>query len=165
MHCARWVLSCLPLLFIEETRMYICLPPLFMEERRTYICPPFCGTANEQDHCLILWHVRSLYHTGLVQDFLYPQPTARYRKKCCHGKGVAEKLIISNVCRGLKCKEPQERFLSPRNIKQHLLPGIAKKLISSNLCRGVESKEPIKIFLIPRNRKSVAMATLVARYC
>ena len=76
MHCARWVLSCLPPLFIEERRtyMYICSPPLFMEERRTYICPPLCGTVNEQDHCLILWSVRSLYHTGLLQDFLYPQP-------------------------------------------------------------------------------------------
>ena len=48
-------------------------------EIRTNICPPFCGRANKQDHCLILWSVRSLYHSGLLQDLLYPQP--RNRKK------------------------------------------------------------------------------------
>ena len=50
---------------------------------------------------------------------------------------------------------------------QHLLPCTVEKLVSSNLCWGLECKEePTKIFYIGRrNRKSVAMATLVARYC
>ena len=113
-HCARWVLSCLPPLFIEEEGcIFVHLlsswrkeglifvhqfvgqqtPPLFMEESRTYICPPVCGTANKQDHCLILWSVRSLYHRGLLQDFLYPQP--RNRKKCCHGNTCCLVLLKS----------------------------------------------------------------------
>ena len=69
MHCARWVLSCLSPLFMEERRTYICSPPLFMEERRNYICPPFCGTANEQDHCLILW---SSNYTAHPEEQLHP---------------------------------------------------------------------------------------------
>ena len=63
--------------------------------------------------------------------------------------GVAEKLISSNLCRGIESKEPIKIFTSPRNKKkvlpwQHLLPGVAEKLIRSSLCRGIESKEPIK---------------------
>ena len=101
MHCTRWVMSCLPPLFIEERRTYICSPPLFMEDRRTYIFPSFRGTANE--HCLILWSVRSLYHTGLLQDFLYPQ--SRNRKKL---HDIAQKLTSSYSCRGLECKKSTE---------------------------------------------------------
>ena len=37
----------------------------------------FCGTANERDHSLGLWSVRSLSPTGLLQDFLYPQLRSR----------------------------------------------------------------------------------------
>ena len=50
---------------------------------------------------------------------------------------------------------------------QQLLPGIAKKLSRSNPCRGMECKEPTKIFIYgsKKQKKSVAMATLVARYC
>ena len=66
-----------------------------------------------------------------------------------HLSGVAEKLISSNLCRGIESKEPIKIFTSPRNKKrvlpwQHLLPGVAEKLIRSSLCRGMESKEPIK---------------------
>ena len=58
--------------------MYICSPPLFMEERRTCICPPFCGTANKQDPYLILWSVRSLYHTETEKSVAKATFAARY---------------------------------------------------------------------------------------
>ena len=84
----RWVMSCLPRLFIEESR--------------TSICPPFGGTAN--NHCLILWSVKLLYHTGFFRT-LYPQQ--RNRKNCCHGNTscmiLLKKLTSSYSCRGLEC--------------------------------------------------------------
>ena len=97
-HCARWVLSCLCPLFIKERRMYICSPPLFMEER-TYICPPFCGTANEQHHCLILWSVshftiQVFFRTFYIHNLeiekkcgmaMYISFSATPGNKCCHG--------------------------------------------------------------------------------
>ena len=113
---------------MEERRTYIVPTPLFMEERRTYICPPFCWRANKQDYCLILWCVRLLYHTSLLQDILYPQP--RNRKKC---------------------------------LWQHLLPDIAEKLTSPYSCKGLECKKYTEIEV--QEKKSVAMATLVARCC
>ena len=95
--------------------------------------------------------------------------------------GIAEKLISSNLCRVMECKEAIKLFISSRNRRkvlpwQHLLPGIVEKLVSSNPCRGFECKEPTKRFLNPRNmrkccqvptksqfekqyRKSIAMAT------
>ena len=55
---------------------------------------------------------------------------------------------------------------------QHLLPGSVENLVSSNLCwglesRGMECKEPTKIFIYgsKKQKKSVGMATIVARYC
>ena len=115
MHCARWGLSCLPPLFMGERRTYICPPPLFIEERRTYICPPFCERANEQDHCLILWSVRSLYHTGLLQDFLYPQP--RNKKKCSHGNTCCQILLKPNQLLFMQGFAMQRihKNISPRN--------------------------------------------------
>ena len=113
-----------------KRRMYIC-SPLFMEERRTYICSPFCGTANEQDHCLILWRVRSLYYTGLLQDFLYPQP--RNRKKCYHNNTCCQILLKSQpapIDAGvLNAKNPQKY----KSKKQ-------KKCCHGNTCCQVLSK-------------------------
>ena len=132
-----------------------------MEERRTYICPLFCGTANEQDHCLILWSVRSLYHTGLLQDFLYPQP--RNRKKVLPWRhllsDITEKLSkpapihagVWNAKNPQKYKSKKEKKVLPW---QHLLLCVAMAkccqlllLISSNVCRGLECKDPQERFL------------------
>ena len=87
-----------------------------MEERRTYICPPFCGTANE--HCLILWSVRSLYHTGLLQDFLYTQ--RGNRKKCCHGNTSCLIFLKSNQLLFIQGFGMQKihRNISQRNAKK-----------------------------------------------
>ena len=122
----------------------------------TYICPPFCGTVNERDHCLILTSVRLLYRYS--SSLLCQQP--RSRKNCCHGKiccqVLLKRLISSYPCNDWECKEPKRIFISPRSIKkccQHLLSHIEEKIISSNPCRGMECKEPIKIYSSPRNRK------------
>ena len=74
------------------------------------------------------------YHFGnllLIYFFIWGftlLSTQKYKSK--KQKNVLPWQNSSNVCRGLKCKEPQERFLSPRNIK----------LISFNLCRGMEKQ-------------------------
>ena len=160
------VLSCLPSLFIDERRTSIRPPPLFMKERRPYICPPFCGRANKQGHCLILWSVRSLYHTGLLQDLLYPQP----RKKVLPWQhllpDITEKLTSYYSCRGLECK--QSREICQRNRKKCChgntccqVCWIANEL--SSLWRGMESKESIKYLWVQETEKKyVVMATFVA---
>ena len=133
MHCTRWVMSCLPRLFIEESR--------------TAICPPFCGTANE--HCLILWSVRSLYHTGFFRTFY--MHNGETEKNCFHDNTscliLLKKLTSSYSCRGLECKkstgikvkETEKSFAMAT-----LVARFAEKLIRPSLCRGMESKEPIK---------------------
>ena len=84
-------------------------------------------------------------------------------------KNVYEKVITSNLCKGMERKAPIKIFTNKskkqKNVLpwQHLLPGIIEKLISSNPCRGLECKEPRERLLSRRNIKSVAMATLVAR--
>ena len=81
---------------------------------------------------------------------------------------VAEKLISTNPCSGLECKEQQEKLLTPRNKKSvamaKLVARCAEKLISSSLCRGMENKDPIKYLQVEETEKSVAMATLIASY-
>ena len=94
------------------------------------LCPPFCGTANK--HCLILWSVRSLYHAGLLQDFLYPQ--CRNRNKCCHGNTSCLILLKNSPppihAEVWNAKNPQ-KYISQRNIKK-VLPWfcVAEKLKS-----------------------------------
>ena len=51
--------------------------------------------------------------------FLYPQ--SRNRKKVLPWHllpGIIEKLISSNPCRGLECKEPQQKIFKPKKHKQ-----------------------------------------------
>ena len=105
---------------MQDGSCLVCFLSSWRKEGTTYIWLPFCGTANEQDHCLILWSVRSLYPTGVLQDFLHPPP--RNRKKVLSWQhllpGIAEESITSSPCRGLECKEPTKIFLSPRNRKK-----------------------------------------------
>ena len=60
--------------------------------------------------------------------------------------GIIEKLISSNPYSGLECKEPQNGFLSPRNIK---------KCCHGNTC--------YRLLLKKQYRKSVAIATVVTK--
>ena len=53
--------------------------------------PP--GIAKKQDHCLVLWSVRSLCPIGLLLDFLHQQP--RNKKKCCNGNTCYHILLKS----------------------------------------------------------------------
>ena len=121
MHCARWVLSCLPLLFMMERRNYLYLSTVL-------------GTANEQDHCLFLWSVRSLYPTRSSSGFFIS--TTYKQKKVLPSQhllpGIAEKLITSYLYRGLECKDPTKMCISPRNRQKcyhgnTFLPGVTKK--------------------------------------
>ena len=131
MHCTRWVMSCLPRLFIEESRTAICLP--------------FCGTANE--HCLILWSVRSLYHTGFFRTFyMHNRET---EKNCFHGNTscliLLKKLTSSYSCSGLECKKSTGIKVkeTEKNVAMAtLVARFAEKLIRPSLCRGIESKDP-----------------------
>ena len=104
---------------------------LYIEESRTAICPPFCGTANE--HCLILWSVRSLYHTGFFRTFY--MHNGETEKNCFHGNTscliLLKKLTSSYSCRGLECKKSTGIKVKETEKKvlpwQHWLPGLPKK--------------------------------------
>ena len=68
--------------------------------------------------------------------------------------GIAEKLISSNLCPLMGCKEPIKLFRSPRNRRkvlpwQHLLPGIVE---STPIRAGVwNAKNPQKcLYIGPR---------------
>ena len=131
MHCTRWVMSCLPHLLIEESR--------------TAICPPFCETANE--HCLILWSVRSLYYTGFFRTFY--MHNGETEKNCFHGntsclillkKLTSSYSLVARCCRKAnqlqyvqgygKQKKHKNIYKSKKPKKvlpwQHLLPGLPK---------------------------------------
>ena len=89
-------------------------------------------------------------------------------------KSVAMATLVARCCpktnqlksvQGFGMQRYPRKTFKPKKHKK-ALPGVAKKLISSNLYRGMENKEPIKIFVSKKKkRKSVAMATLVARCC
>ena len=85
--------------------------------------------------------------------------------------GSVEKLVSSNLCWGTKKKTQKYLYIGRRNRKSVVMTIVArycpKKLSSSNPCRGMECKEPTKIFIYgsKKQKKSVAMETLVARYC
>ena len=124
-----------------------CLPRLFIEESRTAICAPFCGTANE--HCLILWSVRSLYHTAFFRTFY--MHNGETEKNCFHGNIscliLLKKLTSSYSCRGLECKKST---------------GIKVKETEKKCCRKTNPPQSVqgygkqrthKIFISPRNRK------------
>ena len=77
--------------------------------------------------------------------------------------GIIEKLISTNPCSGLECKEHPERLLSPRNKKvlpcQHLLPGVPKtNQLQSVQGYGKQRTHKIFIFISPRNRKQAISA-------
>ena len=62
--------------------------------------------------------------------------------------GIVEKLVSSNLCRGLECKEPTKRCLNPRNMKS-----VAKYPQNHNLkknsIRDVCTPQPREIFSTP----------------
>ena len=136
------------------------------KEGTTYICPPFCETANERDHGLILCSVRSLNPSGL-QDFLYPQPR---NKKSVAMATVARYCRKTNQLQSVQLYGMQRTYQiifkskKQKNVLpwQHLLPGIFKELVGSQPCRGLECKE-LKIFILgQRKRKGVAMLPGIA---
>ena len=128
---------------------------------RKKVLPQGCRKANQ------LQSVQGYGKQRTHKNILSP----RNRKKVLPWQhllpGIIEKLISSNACRGLECKEPRERLLSPRNMKKcshtanqlqsvqgigkqrthknifkskkqkKVLPGIVEKLISSNPWFGV----------------------------
>ena len=142
MHCTRWVMSCLPRLFIEESR--------------TAICPPFCLTANE--HCLILWSVRSLYHTGFFKTFY--MHNGETEKNCFHGNTscliLLKKLTSSYSCRGLECKK--STGIKVKETEKKCCHGntccqVCRKTNPPQSVQGHGKQRTHKIFVSPRNGK------------
>ena len=115
MHCAKWVLSCLPPLFIEDRRTYICSPPLFMEERRDlYLSTTLWDT--KQGHCLILWRLGHFTIQVFFKGFhIHNLETEKVLSRQHLLPDIAEKLTSSYSCRGWNAKNPQN--ISPRNKK------------------------------------------------
>ena len=140
---------------MQHGSCFVCLLCSWRKEGTTYICQPFCGTANNPDHCLILWSERSLNPTELIQDCLCPQPKTRksvamaivdrYCKKSNQIQSVQGYEIHKYICKSKKQKES--------DAVATFVASYCGKLISSNPCRGMECKEPIKLFRSSRNKK------------
>ena len=157
MHCARCPVFPASFLHGGKKDLYLSTSSLH-GGRRAYICPPFCGRANKQDHCLILWSVRLLYHTGLLQDFIFEQP--RNRKKVLPSQhllpNIPEKQTSSYSCRGFECRKIH-RNLSKKNRKKCCLGNICcqvcQKTNQLKSVQGYGKHKTHKIFVSPKKRK------------